>query len=152
MTTPDQVYKTHINASADKVWAAIINPEFTRQYWFGNVNVAATWEKGAPWEHKGLDSGTVHHLGIIEDIVLNIRLVLSWGNPGDDHDISRVTFTLEEKDGGTELTIVHGDFVDDSAIAKRVSGGWPKVVANMKEFLESGAVASPGVACQHSAA
>ncbi len=147
MKSPDQVYKTHIEATPDKVWAAIVNPEFTRQYWFGNANIAAKWERGAAWEHKGLDSGTIHHAGIIEDIVENERLVLSWGNPGDATDISRVTFTLTSKDGGTDLVIVHGDFIDDSQMAKRVGGGWPKVIANLKDFLEQGQTADLKTAC-----
>lgn len=137
MKTPDQIYKTHIASTPDKVWEAITNPEFTLQYWFGNANVAAKWEAGAPWEHKGLDSGTVHHLGIIEEIVPNKRLVLSWGNPGDKADISRVTFTIEATDGGVDLTIIHGDFADGSTMATRVANGWPKVVAGLKAFLEN---------------
>jgi uncharacterized protein YndB with AHSA1/START domain len=147
MNAPDQVYKTHIDAAPEKVWAAITNPEFTKQYWFGNANVAAKWEQGAPWEHKGMDSGNVHHSGLIEEIVPNERLVLSWGNPGDERDVSRVTFTLKAKDNGTDLMIVHGDFIDGSQMATRVANGWPKVIANMKEFLEQGQTSQLKAAC-----
>jgi uncharacterized protein YndB with AHSA1/START domain len=129
MTPPDQVYKTHIDATPAQVWDAITNPEFCKQYWFGNANVAAKWEKGGAWEHKGMENGAVYHSGIIEESVKNERLVLSWGNPGDDKDISRVSFTLEAKDGGVELTIIHGDFVEGSVMAE--SGGeYEGVVGN----------------------
>ncbi len=147
MKTPDQVYKIHIDATPEKVWSAIIDPEFTKQYWFGNANVAAKWEKGAPWQHQGMDSGTLYHGGIIEDIVPNERLVLSWSNSADDPDVSRVTFTLTSKDGGTDLVIIHGDFIEGSSMAISVSKGWPNVIANMKEFLEHGVTKNLKTAC-----
>lgn len=136
MSTPDQVYKTKINASADKVWVAITNPEFTKQYWWGASNVS-DWKRGSEWKHIGSES-QIHHMGKVEEAEVNKRLVITWHNPGDAHDVSRVTFEIAAAGDGVELTIIHGDFVEDSAMAKRVSGGWPKVVANMKEFLEKG--------------
>jgi len=45
MTTPEQVYETYIRTTPEKVWAAITNPEFTRQYWGGGSNVS-DWKKG----------------------------------------------------------------------------------------------------------
>lgn len=137
MTIPDQVYKTTIDTTPEKLWEAITNPEFTRQYWFGNANVSS-WEKGAEWQHIGLDSGIVHHLGKVEEIDPPRKLVLSWHNPGDPHDVSRATFAMAQVAQGVELVITHGDFIDDSAMAKRVSGGWPKVLAGMTGFLERG--------------
>ena len=137
MTMPEQVYKTRIRTTPAKLWAAITDPAFTRQYWFGNANVS-TWEEGADWKHVGMDSGTVHHVGKVEAIDPPRRLVLSWHNEGDDNDVSRVSFVLTPVDDGVELVITHGDFVDDSAMAARVSGGWPKVVAGLKAFVETG--------------
>lgn len=137
MSTLDQVYQTTINATAEQVWDAITNPEFTRQYWFGNANVS-NWEKGANWQHVGIDGGHVHHEGIVEECNKPHKLVLSWHNPGEAKDVSRVTFTIEAHQDGVQLTVLHGDFIDGSAMATRVAGGWPKVVANLKEFVESG--------------
>jgi uncharacterized protein YndB with AHSA1/START domain len=135
MKIPDQVYKTTIDTTPAQLWEAITNPEFTKQYWFGNANVSS-WEEGADWKHVGIDSGTVHHVGKVEEIDPPRRLVLSWHNEGDTRDVSRVTFAITPVDQGVELVITHGDFIEDSAMAKRVSGGWPKVVAGLKEFLE----------------
>jgi len=36
---PKFVYVTYIRTSADKLWEALIRPEFTRQYW------AETWQE-----------------------------------------------------------------------------------------------------------
>jgi uncharacterized protein YndB with AHSA1/START domain len=136
MTIPDQVYKITIQTTPQKLWEAITNPDFTKQYWFGNANVSL-WKEGADWKHVGMDSGTVYHVGKVEEIDPPHKLVLSWHNEGDTEDVSRVTFAISAVERGTQLIITHGDFIDDSAMAKRVSGGWPKVVAGLKAFLEA---------------
>jgi uncharacterized protein YndB with AHSA1/START domain len=136
MKIPDQVYKTTIQTTPEKLWEAITNPAFTKQYWFGNANVSS-WQDGADWQHVGVDSGTVHHLGKVVEIDPPHKLVLSWHNEGDTEDVSRVTFAIAQVQQGVQLIITHGDFIDDSAMAKRVSGGWPKVVAGLKAFLET---------------
>ncbi len=137
MQIPEQVYRITIDTSAEKLWQAITQPEFTKQYWFGSANVSS-WEPGADWRHVGVDSGTVHHVGKVEEIDPPRKLVLSWHNPGDTEDVSRVTFAIAQVEQGVELIITHGDFIEDSAMARRVSGGWPKVIAGLKEFLELG--------------
>ncbi len=147
MKTPDQVYKTHISASAQAVWNAITNPEFTRQYWFGNANISPRWETGGTWQHQGMESGTVYHTGIIEECIPNQRLVITWSNPDDEADISRVTFIIDAVGEGVELTVLHGDFIDGSEMATHVSGGWPSVIGNMKEFLETGQVTTLDAPC-----
>jgi uncharacterized protein YndB with AHSA1/START domain len=146
MTTPDQVYKTTIETTPEKLWAAITNPEFTKQYWFGNANVSS-WEKGAAWEHKNPETGEIFHIGKVVEIKPLEKLVLSWHNPGDETDVSKVTFDIKHSGGVCELQIIHGDFIDDSGMAKRVSGGWPKVVANLKVFLEQGGAADKHATC-----
>lgn len=41
---PDSVvYVTYIKTTPEKLWDALINPEFTRQYWFG-IEVKSDWK------------------------------------------------------------------------------------------------------------
>lgn len=136
MAKPDLVYTTYIKTTPEKLWAALTTPEFTRQYWGGSANVSS-WEKGARWEHIG-ENGTVHHIGIVEEMIPLQRLVLSWGDPSGSKDVSRVTFTLEKINETVRLDVVHGDFIDSSATADRVSKGWPVVIASLKSYLETG--------------
>ena len=138
--TPDQVYKTTIEASAQQVWDALITPEFTRQYWFGSANISKDWKKGSRYDHVGQD-GTQHHTGEVLETDPPRLLVISWHNPGDNEDVSKVRFEIAESGGVVELTVIHGDFIDDAPMAGRVVNGWPKVLANMKALFEdSGAV------------
>jgi uncharacterized protein YndB with AHSA1/START domain len=39
MTRTEYVYVTYINTTPQRVWDAIVQPEFTRQYW-GHENVS----------------------------------------------------------------------------------------------------------------
>ena len=50
MQKPKLVYATYIRTTPRKLWDAITQPEFTRQYWGGAKNVS-DWKKGSKWEH-----------------------------------------------------------------------------------------------------
>ncbi len=143
MTTPDQVYKTHIDSTPEKVWAAITNPEFSRQYFFSSALITPDWKKGSAFQMKNMDNGDVVHEGEILECDPPRLLVLSWRNPGDMTDVSRVRYEIVAKGSGVELTIMHGDFIENSPMATRVAGGWPTIIANLKAYLETGVVAGP---------
>ena len=42
------VYVTYIRTTAEKLWAALTKPEFTRKFWFGTVH-ECEWQTGSPW-------------------------------------------------------------------------------------------------------
>ena len=66
------------------------------------------------------------------------RLVLTWADPDDLADKSRVTFEIEQIKEQVCLTVTHGNFKADSKMAGKVSGGWPRVLSSMKSYLETG--------------
>ena len=43
------VYVTFIRTTPEKLWEALLKPEFTKQYWFG-VTLDSEWKKGSPWK------------------------------------------------------------------------------------------------------
>jgi uncharacterized protein YndB with AHSA1/START domain len=50
-----------------------------------------------------------------------------------------VTFEIEPEDDGTvRLTVIHDGFEEGSAMLENISGGWPRVLANLKTLLETG--------------
>ena len=75
MSKPEFVYTTYIETSAEKLWQALTDGDFTERYWFGH-RVSSDWEAGSPYKfvHQGADS--------IEGNVLMAdpctRLVYSW--------------------------------------------------------------------------
>src|SRR6266498_1179425 len=108
MQNPRQVYTTFIRTTPKKLWAAITKPEFTRQYWAGLANIS-DWKKGSKWEHTTKEN-EVWITGKVLECVPPKRLVLSWADPDDLADKSRVTFEIEAIEDQVWLTVTHGNF------------------------------------------
>ena len=146
MSKPDLVYTTYIRTTPAKLWDAIINPEFTRQYW-GSENVS-DWKPGSKWAHVADDEQrTVRVVGQVLESVPTKRLVLSWADPDNENDLSRVTFEIEPVDDLVRLNVIHDDFRPDSDMADKVSGGWPRVLSSLKTLLETNRPLWEGSAC-----
>src|SRR5204862_6248125 len=94
MQKPKLVYSTFIRTTPKKLWAAITKPEFTRQYWAGMANVS-DWKEGSKWEHL-TEKGEAWIVGEVVECVPAERLVLTWADPDNLKDVSRVTFEIEE--------------------------------------------------------
>lgn len=138
MMKPELIYTTYIRTTPEKLWNAITNPEFTRQYWGGNENVS-DWKPGSKWAHiSGDEQRAVHIIGKVVESVPPKRLVLTWADPADEADVSRVTFQIEPVDDEVRLDVIHGDFRLGSDMVNKVSGGWPRVLSSLKSFLETG--------------
>jgi len=146
MKKPDYVYVTYIATTPEEVWQALVDTDITREYWGGqsagiaHVNIS-DWKPGSRWEHRRTDeAGTVDIVGKVVESTPPRRLVLTWARPNeaeDDSRHSRVAFEIEScGDGLIRLTVTHDDL--DPQMLEGISGGWPKVLSNLKTFLESG--------------
>ena len=148
MKKPDYVYVTYIATTPEKIWQALVDTNITRQYWADpnggcvRVNVS-DWKVGSRWEHQRLDEAkTVDVVGKVIESKPPHRLVISWARPGDFEDQSkhsRVTFDIEPYGNGMiKLTVAHDDLERDPQMLEGISGGWPKVLSNLKTLLETG--------------
>jgi hypothetical protein len=54
---------------------------------------------------------------------------------------SLCTMELEPAGQAVRLSITHGIDREGSRLIEAVSGGWPKILSNLKSLLENGAVA-----------
>ena len=148
MKKPDYVYVTYIATTPQKVWQALTDPDVARQYWVGSngecsrVNVS-DWKPGSRWEHQRSDgSDIVDIVGKVVESAPPRRLVFTWARPKDiqdDSKHSRVAFDIEPYgDGLVRLTVTHDGLERDPEMLAGVSGGWPKVLSNLKTLLETG--------------
>lgn len=128
------VYTTYIQTTPEKVWQAITNPEFARQYW-GRDNIS-TWKKGSEWKHVSPDGKEIKLVGKILESIPPKRLVMTWASPEDLADESQVSFDISIVQDMVRLDVVHTKLSAD--MAKGVSFGWPLVLSSMKSFLETG--------------
>lgn len=134
------VYIVYIKASPERIWTALLDGEFTRQYWAGE-NVS-DWQPGSPWEHRRTDATrSVGVIGEVVEAVAPTRLVLTWADPSDRGNrahYSQVTFDLKPIGEMVELSVTHRDLDDTTPMAGAVATGWPRVLSSLKSLLETG--------------
>ena len=134
------VYVVYIASNAETVWKALLNPEFTRQYW-GHDNVS-DWQPGSAWEHRRADeTRSVVLLGEVLEAAPPHHLVISWADPEDRADRarhSRVSFEIEPLGDMVRLTVTHDRLQPGSDMERKVSHGWPRVASSLKSLLETG--------------
>jgi uncharacterized protein YndB with AHSA1/START domain len=134
------VYVTYIRTTAEKLWRALTEPEFTRQFWVGTAQECA-WKPGASWKLMAPD-GRVADAGEVVEIDPPRKLVLTWQNhlfpEITAEGFSRMTYELEAKGGTVKLTVTHTIEKSDSKLIKAVGNGWPHILASLKSLLETG--------------
>jgi uncharacterized protein YndB with AHSA1/START domain len=134
------VYVTYIRTTPEKLWQALIDPEFTRRYWVETWQ-ESDWQPGSSWRIM-IPDGRVADSGQILEIEPPKRLVLSWRNEFKpevrDEGYSRLTYELEQVGESVKLTVIHESDKPDSKLIEGVSSGWPHILASLKSLLETG--------------
>ena len=140
---PQFVYVIYIRTTTEKLWKALIEPEFTKQYWAGTWQ-ESDWHKGAPWRIMKPD-GTVADAGEVIEIEPGKRLTVTWRNefvPAlTAEGFSRLTYELEQQGDMVKLSLTH-EMPDlppgKSKFIDAVSSGWPAILSSLKSMLETG--------------
>jgi DNA-binding transcriptional ArsR family regulator/uncharacterized protein YndB with AHSA1/START domain len=153
MSKPDFVYTTYIETTPERLWQALTDPEFTKQYW--KTTFETDWKPGSQmtWVYAGVRM--VDPEQVVLESEPHRRLSYTWhtftpefaevvGLSDDDlaklakERRSTVTFDIEPLGDLVKLTVVHGDFDPDGILADMVSEGWARLLSDIKTFLETG--------------
>jgi uncharacterized protein YndB with AHSA1/START domain len=134
------VYVSYIRTTPEKLWSALTDVQFMKQYWFG-MHCESQWTAGSSWKMVSGD-GEVYDAGEIVEAEPLRRLVIHWQHQkspelkaeGD----SRCTIELEPSGTAVKLSITHTIEREPSKLITAVSGGWPKIISNLKSLLETG--------------
>jgi uncharacterized protein YndB with AHSA1/START domain len=137
------VYVTYIRTTQQKLWSALTDVEFMKQYWFG-MHCESRWTPGSSWKMVAAD-GRIFDTGEIVEADPPKRLVIRWRHEitpeleaeGD----SLCTMELQASGAAVKLSITHSIEREPSKFISAVSGGWPKIICNLKSLLETGSVA-----------
>jgi uncharacterized protein YndB with AHSA1/START domain len=142
MSEAKVVYVVYIGAPAERVWQALTETEFTRQYFHG-TEVRSTWNAGDE-VFTTMSNGDPAIRGRVLESDFPRKLLFTW-SPQYDPELakeaaSRVTYTLEETKGVTKLTLTHDGFPPASKVYLRVLDGWAPILCSLKTLLETGKV------------
>jgi uncharacterized protein YndB with AHSA1/START domain len=134
------VYVTYIRTTPEKLWKALIEPEFTRQYWC-NTTQESEWKPGTTWRIVTPDGRTADS-GEIIAIEPQQRMVLTWRHELDDdlraEGYSRLTYDLEQNGEAVKFTVTHTMDKSDSEFIQAIATGWPPILSSLKSLLETG--------------
>jgi uncharacterized protein YndB with AHSA1/START domain len=137
------VYVTYIRTTPEKLWSALTDPECMKQYWFG-VHCESRWTDGSPWKMVS-SAGQILDSGEIIQARPPTRLIIRWQHQSKPElkaeGESRCTMELEPVGTAVKLSITHTIGRDPSLLIGAVSGGWPKILSNLKSLLETGSIA-----------
>jgi uncharacterized protein YndB with AHSA1/START domain len=138
------VYVSYIRTTPEKLWSALTKDgEFMKQYWFG-THCESAWTPGSSWRMVSPD-GQISDAGEIVEAEPPRRLVIRWQHQKRPElkaeGESRCTMELEPIGTAVKLSITHTIEREPSKLIEAVSGGWPKIISNLKSLLESGSIA-----------
>jgi uncharacterized protein YndB with AHSA1/START domain len=143
------IYVTYIKTTPERLWSALTDKEFTAKYWLGAC-CESDWKPGSPWTLLFPD-GRVADSGEIVEAEPPRRLVIKWQNQWSPElnaeGFSLCTFEIEAVQGdgadAVKLSVIHSIDRPESPFIQAVSGGWPRILSNLKSLLETGSVVLP---------
>ena len=140
MSNETYVYVIYIASTPEKVWAALLEGELTRQYWRHENQCGSDWRVGSKWKHVADDEkGSIKIEGEVLECLPQKRLVLTWISPeriADETKHTRVAIDIEEVGEMVRLTVTHDQLYPE--MQQGISKGWPRVLSSLKSFLETG--------------
>lgn len=143
---PKTVYVTYIAATPEKAWQALIDPVFTRQYFFG---FAAEVEPKVGGAFRLLwPDGRLHVRGRVVEWSPPRRLAMTWLVEGmkDFGELPEclVSYQIEPSGDAVKLTMAESHCWDvPDAILSGGRMGWPKILSGLKTLLETGKALAP---------
>ncbi|MGQ0742006.1 MAG: SRPBCC family protein [Alphaproteobacteria bacterium] len=133
-------YTIFIRTTPERLWEALLKPEFTKLYWYEATH-DSNWEEGAPWRLLA-PGGRVADSGKVLQIERGKRIVLSWQHQLMEEmraeGLSRATIELEQQGEAVKLTLTHEIGKQGSRFIEAVAQGWPAILSSLKSLLEAG--------------
>lgn len=136
MANHEFVYNLHIAATAEKVWQALTEGEFTREYWASN-RIESDWKVGSPVVMYR-ESGKVDWRGEVIEFDPPRRMSYTFYDPETEEEATASRATLEIRDSGPGtvlLTVTHTGLTEEGC--RSVGMGWPAILSCLKSVLET---------------
>ena len=151
-----QVYRVYIKATPQAIWDAITRPEWTERFGYGgraeyDLRPGGVYRGHASPEMCSMGAPEIAVDGEVIEADPPRRLVQTWRMVMDAamaaEGFTRLTYEIEEADGGvSKLTVTH-DLEGAPKLAALVGGGmestgarggWSWVLSDLKSLIETG--------------
>ena len=138
---PTLVYAIYIASTPEKVWEALTNGEFTRQYFFGN-SVEVDLRVGGAYLVRAAD-GSLHISGEVIECdpakKLTVTFNVNWPALIEKLGPTLVSYEIEPVGDVVRLTLTesHDRPISDDILSGGRQG-WPAILSSLKSLLETG--------------
>ncbi|MBS1849859.1 MAG: SRPBCC domain-containing protein [Acidobacteria bacterium] len=155
MTTLDQdtlVSEIHVAAPPERVFQALSDPRQLSQWFAGSESCKKkSWEfearKGGKWRMADIPSAAPQSGSEHADIEVHGEIVeydpprtLAYTWLANSHQNrlvpTLVRWELSPIGNGTRVKVIHSGLAGEDAARKDYAGGWPGVVASLKQYVE----------------
>ncbi len=131
-----------IDASADRVWTALTNPDDVKQYMFGTT-IESSWQIGSPITWKGEwqgrpyeDKGQVLRFEPGRAVAYSHYSPLS-GAPDVPESYHIVTVELSSEGGGTRVVLTQDNNASEEE-RKHSETNWNTMLEGLRKHVEGG--------------
>ena len=135
-----QVYRVLINAPIETVWSELVDTTRPRPFFWNGSWDTPELAAGNPYRVASNQGRAVAVIGRILEMDPPHRLVTTFRLTALPDPPSRVTYELQEKDGGTEFSLITEQVLAGSKSEKSMAGGSRFIVENFKAYVETGKV------------
>jgi uncharacterized protein YndB with AHSA1/START domain len=135
-----QVYRVQIDAPIESVWSELVKTTAPRPFFWNSSWDPADIAPGAAYRIVSSNGKTVAVIGRTLEMDPPRKLVQTFRLTALPDPPSKITYTLEEKDGGTEFSLITENVLPGSKSEKSMAGGARFIVENLKAYVETGRV------------
>lgn len=139
---PSFVLETRIVTTAERLWAALTQPEHMKQFHFASADLRTNMQVGGRYDLYRPDGDIMLGAKIIAmDPPKRLETTFEPGWEGADPTITRCVYEIEEAGDECVFTILHYDLPEGET---GIADGWRSIAQNLKAYLEGGDVKQLG--------
>ncbi|HTA17020.1 MAG TPA: SRPBCC family protein [bacterium] len=141
---PDFVYVSYIRTDPETLFKALMDPAFTKQYFFG-VQYDTDWKAGSKI-HNTDGAGRRSLWGSVVRVEPPKLLSYTFDGPAHGTEAGRptlATFEIQPHGDGVRLYLTHSQLEAQDWDARKdtfhgLNNGWPAILSSLKSLLETG--------------
>ena len=135
-----EIYRVLINAPIETVWSELVKTASPRPFFWNGEWDTPEFAPGNPYRIAANGGKAVAVIGRILEMEPPNKLVTTFRLTGMPDPASQVTYLLEEKDGGTEFSLITERVLAGSKSEKSMASGSRFITENFKAYVETGKV------------